>query len=126
MVGISLLGGVLIVVGTLLPWLQVGALLVNRGIDNPDGAIVIGIGIAACAVSIFRLLLNTSVASEWPILWKLDSTRRVLGVLLLILAAVAFWTGFVDLQDVQSRIGEASNTILGNAVSYTHLTLPTN
>ena len=37
----ALFGGVLVFIGVFLPWIQLGTLLTNRGIDNPDGAIVL-------------------------------------------------------------------------------------
>lgn len=104
MLVLALVGGFFVVLGTFLPWVQVGALLVNRGIDNPDGAITLIVGIAACALCIFALVRKASRA-KWP------------GVLLAALAAVSFCFAVVDLGDVHNRVAAVRDTFFGDAAS---------
>ena len=104
MFGVALVGGILSLVGVFLPWLQIGALLVNRGIDNPDGAIFLGVAIVACAIAAFGLWRKT----------RTSEPGRPIGVLLILIAIGLFWIGLVDLQDVQGRIRDVSSGMLGD------------
>jgi len=97
----ALFGGVLVFIGVFLPWIQLGTLLTNRGIDNPDGAIVLA----------FSLIVITAAG------YGLASRRTWLGVVYLLCAAVLFWVGVADIGEVQSRVQEARGTMLGEAIS---------
>jgi len=97
----ALFGGALVFIGVFLPWIQLGTLLTNRGIDNPDGAIVLA----------FSLIVITAAG------YGLASKRTWLGVVYLLCAAVLFWVGLADIGEVQSRVQEARETMLGEAIS---------
>ncbi|MCK4394644.1 hypothetical protein KAX17_17220 [Candidatus Bipolaricaulota bacterium] len=101
MYAVALFGSILLLVGTFLPWIQIGALVTNRGLDNPDGAILIGISLVAGAVALYNLV----------------SKRNRLRWILLLAAAAAFWTGLTDLHDVQARIRNLSDTIFGDVAT---------
>jgi hypothetical protein len=117
MFGVALLGAVLAVIGAFLPWMQVGALLVNRGIDNPDGAIALGIGIAACAGALFGLLRTMNLWGTQSQPERPFRLRGLLGVGLVVAAVALFVTGFVDLRDIQGRISEMGSSVFGDVAS---------
>lgn len=94
---VALGGSLLVLIGTFLPWIQLGALVVNRGTNSPDGALIIGIALIAGAVSLYNLL-----AKQNRLRW-----------ILLLASVAAFATGLVDLQEVQARVSELSDSALG-------------
>jgi len=98
---VALVGSILGAIGTLLPWSQLGALFVNRGIDNPDGAIVLVVSLAAAALAAYNLIAKTNQ----------------LRLLLLLAAGVLIFIGIVDLQSIRESLTEANSTILGEVAS---------
>lgn len=105
MLWLSLMGGVLVVLGTFLPWIQVGSIIVNRGMDNPDGAIALVGGGVACVVCIFCLVERNHSRRLWP------------PACLVLLAALALGVSLLDLQAVESRIAGLSGGFLSIAAS---------
>ena len=89
---IALVSSVLIVVGCLLPWLQVGSVFQNRGIDNFDGAILLAAAVCTGALALYnhsqKLNLHTWV-------------YNVGGILGLLIATI-------DIMDATSRAREAA------------------
>lgn len=95
----AFLGAVLVFIGVFLPWIQVGTLLINRGINNPDGALVLGFSLIAIIAAVYGFVYKRA----WP------------GVVYVLCAAILFWVALVDLGEVQVRVQEARETILGEA-----------
>lgn len=52
---IAAVSALLIIIGCFMPWIQIGALFQNRGIDNPDGAVILVTAVIAGAVAVFNL-----------------------------------------------------------------------
>jgi len=52
---IAIVSALLIVIGCFMPWIQLGALFQNRGMDNPDGAVMLVTAVIAGAVAVFNL-----------------------------------------------------------------------
>lgn len=98
---VALLGSILAAVGTLLPWSQMGTLFVNRGIDNPDGAIILGVSLAAAALAAYNLI---------------SKTNR-LRLLLLLAAGGLIATGIMDLRLIRESLIEANSSFLGEVAS---------
>lgn len=84
---VPIVSSLLIIVGCFLPWLQLGSLFTNKGIDNPDGAIMLVASIIAGALAI-----NNQMKNESKNTWVYTSVG-ILGIL------VAFY----DLNEVQER-----------------------
>src|SRR5690606_11394730 len=82
-----ILSSIIIVVGCFMPWLQLGALYTNRGIDNPDGAIMLVAAIIAGGLAFYNY------SQEKP---KNTWVYFVVGV-------IGFVTAYLDLDDVTSR-----------------------
>jgi len=85
----------LLVVGCLLPWMQLGAIFVNRGIDNPDGAIVLVVAFISICVAFFNLA-------------KKENRLRWVYILT---ALIGLGVGIFDLQEVHDRAQEAAKSI---------------
>lgn len=52
---IAIVSAILIIFGCFMPWIQLGALFQNRGIDNPDGAIMLVTAVITGALAVFNL-----------------------------------------------------------------------
>lgn len=52
---IATVSAILVALGCFMPWIQLGALFQNRGMDNPDGAIMLVTAVVAGAVAVFNL-----------------------------------------------------------------------
>lgn len=52
---ISIVSSLLIIIGCFMPWMQLGTLFQKRGIDNPDGAIMLVTAVIAGAIAVFNL-----------------------------------------------------------------------
>lgn len=88
-----LVGAVLALLGTFLPWIQLGTLIINRGIDNPDAAMIVVPAVIVGGVAAYNL-------------W---SRKMRLGWLQVAAAALIFWVGYMDLGEVQRRAQEAGS-----------------
>lgn len=82
----------LLAVGCFLPWLQIGALFQNRGIDNPDGAIVL-VAALCCGATAFYNIMTKQSNFRWI---------YIIGALLC--SAI----GAIDLKEVNSRAQAAA------------------
>lgn len=89
---VSVISSLIIIVGCFMPWIQLGALFANRGIDNPDGAIMLVAGIISGAVAIH----NTSKNQE-----KNTWVFIVVGILGGIVA-------YLDLSEVRDRAADVA------------------
>jgi len=98
---VALVGSILLLVGTFMPWIQVGAIVTNRGLDNPDGAIVLGIAIVAGMAALYNVVTK----------------RSRLRWVLLLAAAGSFWAGLIDLQNVQERVKAMGDTIFSDVAT---------
>ena len=52
---IAVVSALLIVIGCFMPWIQLGALFQIRGMDNPDGAVMLVTAVIAGALAVFNL-----------------------------------------------------------------------
>lgn len=84
----AVVSSLFIVIGCFMPWIQLGALFKNRGIDNPDGAIMLVASVIAGAVAIFNLSKNLT-NNKWVF--------TVVGIVGIIVA-------ILDLNEVSSRV----------------------
>jgi hypothetical protein len=84
---IPILSSVIVVIGCFMPWIQLGALFTNRGIDNPDGAIMLIAGVIAGSLAFYNY------SQDKP---KNTWIYSVVGVIGIIIA-------FIDLNEVTSR-----------------------
>lgn len=87
---IPILSSVIVIIGCFLPWIQLGALFTNRGIDNPDGAIMLIAGVIAGGLGIYNY------SQEKP---KNTWIYLMVGIVGLIAA-------FIDLNEVKIRAQE--------------------
>jgi predicted Zn finger-like uncharacterized protein len=87
---VALVCACILVVGCLLPWIQLGASFKNRGIDNPDGAIVLVLAFISISVALFNIIKNQN---------------RMRGIYLLT-GLVGIIVGILDLVEVQDRAKE--------------------
>ena len=77
-----------------MPWLQLGSFFANRGIDNPDGAIILVASIISGAVAFYNQTNNKR---------KLTGLYFAVGVLGLIMV-------YYDLNEVQDRANQAAKS----------------
>jgi len=55
---LALFGCTLVVLGVFLPWIQLGTLVINRGINGPDGAILLGFALAIGFASAYGIAIE--------------------------------------------------------------------
>ena len=96
---LALFGCTLVVLGVFLPWIQLGTLVINRGINGPDGAILLGFALAIGFASAYGIAIE----------------RRWLGLVYVLGAIALFCVGLIDLADAQERIQELKGTMLQGA-----------
>lgn len=89
---VSIVSSLIIIVGCFMPWLQLGALFANRGIDNPDGAIMLVAGIISGAVA-----LNNSTKNQEKNKWVFVAVG-ILGIVV----------GLLDLNEVHERANKVA------------------
>lgn len=77
-----------VVVGCFMPWVQMGAMIKNNGIDNPDGQVAIVLGLLALAVAAAESS-GKGRNLRWPYL--------VLGLICLAI-------GVIDFIDIHERV----------------------
>ncbi len=68
--GLHLLAGgaaLMMMVGCFLPWMQLGVVFVNRGLDNPDGGVVLVLALSAVGVAAYNAFGKRGVY-RWPYL----------------------------------------------------------
>lgn len=78
---------VLLTIGCCLPWIQLGALFMNRGISGPDGAIVLVLAVVAIGAGLYNLF-GKGIKLHWPYF---------------LAGFVALVIGIFDLVDVHDR-----------------------
>lgn len=90
---------VFIIIGCFLPWIQMGALINNRGINNPDAMIILG-------ASVVGLILSIATKKKWALI------NLVVGLICGIV-------GIIDYRDVAERVESFSSgeNILSLSVS---------
>lgn len=84
---IPILSSVIIVVGCFMPWMQLGALYTNRGIDNPDGAV----------------MLVTAIISGGLAFYNYSQKKPKNTWIYFVVGVIGFITAYIDLDDVTSR-----------------------
>lgn len=89
---IAIVSSVILIVGCFMPWLQLGAIFQNRGIDSLDGGILLTAGIISAAVAIYNQNKQEN---------KLTWIYLAVGALGLIIV-------LFDLPDAQNRAREAA------------------
>jgi multisubunit Na+/H+ antiporter MnhB subunit len=98
---IPIISSVIIVIGCFLPWIQLGALFSNDGIDNPDGAIMLIAGVISGGLAFFNYS-KLNPKNSW--------IYTIVGILGLIIA-------LIDLNEVQDR-AETIAKSLGELSAY--------
>lgn len=98
----SIVSSLIIIVGCFMPWLQLGALFANRGIDNPDGAIFLVAAIISGAVAI-----NNSTKKQEKNKWVFV----VVGILGIVIALLDFSEIRERANSVAEKFNELSNYI---------------
>jgi len=91
---------VLILAGCILPWSQLGALVVNKGLTNPDGAIVFVAALIAMAIALYNLLAK----------------RKILRWLLFVIAILGIATTIIDLRSFHAQIQEGAFFTIGSGL----------
>lgn len=96
---------VLLTIGCCLPWIQLGALFMNRGISGPDGAIVLVLAVVAIGTGFYNLF-GKGMKQHWPYF--------LAGFVALVIAVF----DLVDVHDrateIAQNLGEASEMLLGS------------
>jgi len=85
----------ILIIGCFLPWLQLGALFKNRGVDNPDGAIVLILAFISGSIALFNIVKHQN---------RMDGIYILTGLIGII-------TGMIDLSEVQSRVYEIGQAV---------------
>jgi len=85
---ISVLSSLIIIIGCLLPWIQFGTKCINRGIDNPDGAILLIASIVSIVIAIYNQTKN-------QMRYKL---------IYLVVGIIGIYLVYIDLNVVNKRI----------------------
>lgn len=91
----ALAGGGLIVVGCFLPWIQLGALFIQRGIDNADGSIALVVGLLVVGVALFNIIKK----------------KNEMKFIYLYAGLAIFAIGVFDLIEIKKRINEMSDAL---------------
>jgi len=94
---LALVSSVLMFTGCLLPWMQMGTLVVSRGLDNPDGAIALVAALVGGAAA----------------LYETATKRSRLGWLLLPVAAAGLAVAVLDLREVGTRVRTLEDAVGG-------------
>src|SRR4051794_8516005 len=89
---LAIIGFVAAAIACFLPWIKVGLLTGNTGMDGGDGYIVL----AAVLFGVVMLLIPSTTPSNAP------------AVVALLAAVVILAVGLIDLNDAESRIDAAS------------------
>jgi multisubunit Na+/H+ antiporter MnhB subunit len=84
---IPIISSVIIIVGCFMPWIQLGALFTNDGIDNPDGAVMLVAGIISGGLAFYNYS-KPEPKNNW--------IYTIVGVLGIIVA-------LIDLNEVKDR-----------------------
>lgn len=101
---IPIVSAIIIVIGCFMPWIQLGALFTYRGIDGPDGAVMLVASVIAGAVAFYNQSKNQT-SNTWVYI--------VVGILGLIVA-------YMDLNEVKDRAEKIAdglgqlNNLFGN------------
>lgn len=92
---IPIISAIIVIIGCFMPWIQLGALFTNRGIDNPDGATMLIAGIIAGSLAVYNY------SKEQP---KHTWIYFIAGITGLIIA-------IIDLSEVTSRAKEIAENL---------------
>lgn len=92
---IAIVSSIIIILGCFMPWIQLGTLITNRGIDNPDGAIMFVASIISLALGIY----NQSQKRKY-FLW-----------LYLIVGIIGMIVVVIDLIEVKERAQKIAKSI---------------
>jgi len=92
---IAIVSSIILMVGCFMPWLQIGAIFQNRGVDSLDGGILLTAGIISSAVGLYNQNKQEN---------KLTWVYTAVGVLGLLVA-------LYDLSDAQNRAREAAEGV---------------
>ncbi|WP_010664683.1 zinc ribbon domain-containing protein [Marinilabilia salmonicolor] len=92
---IPIISAIIVIIGCFMPWIQLGALFTNRGIDNPDGALMLILGVIAGSLAIFNYSKDKS-RNKW-----IYFMTGIIGLIIAIL----------DLQEVNSRAKEIAESL---------------
>lgn len=87
---LALVGGGLVAIGCFLPWIQLGTLFIQRGIDNPDGSIALVVACLTMGVALFNIAKKRN---EYKFVYPLA------GV-------VCLGIGIFDLMEIKKRINQ--------------------
>ncbi len=92
---VSIASSLLMIFGCFMPWIQLNAMIVNRGIDNPDGALVL----VAASISLSAAIVN---------LTNLKAENKGLFIVAAILGGLVCAYDFYDVND---RADKLSRTV---------------
>lgn len=87
---LALVGGGLAAIGCFLPWIQLGTLFIQRGIDNPDGSIALVVAVLAIGVAVFNIAKG----------------RNAYRFVYPLAGVVCLGVGVFDLMEINRRINE--------------------
>jgi hypothetical protein len=94
---IAIVSSIIIAIGCFMPWIQLGALFANRGIDNPDGAIMLISSVISGAVAIYNQSKNCT-KNSW---------------IYLVVGIIGLATAYLDLNEVRGRAEDIAKGISG-------------
>jgi|GEM_PF-2694529 multisubunit Na+/H+ antiporter MnhB subunit len=97
---IAIVSSLIIIIGCFLPWIQLGALLQNRGIDNPDGAIMLLSAVVSGAVAIYNQSKNLT-SNKWVYI--------VVGIIGILVAYYGLTEVHSRADKIQEGIGQMSD-----------------
>lgn len=98
---VPIISSIIIIVGCFLPWIQIGALFANRGIDNPDGALALIVAVIAGGTAFYNYS-KEHLKHTW---------------IYLVVGAIGLVIAYYDISEVTSR-AEAMAESIGKLNTY--------
>lgn len=102
---IPIISVVIVIIGCFMPWIQLGTLFMNRGIDNPDGAFILIISVITGGLGYYNFSKDRPLYT-----WVYVAT----GILGLLIAMISLNTVMSRAKDVANNLGVLNSIFGGN------------